>query len=77
MKSEVGFAGNLIKIIENSRNNALRRVNEELIQMYWKVGEYLSKESKNTAFGDVILILLRRKFKCISWNKRLYQARLI
>lgn len=52
MKSEVGFAGNLIKIIENSRNNALRRVNEELIQMYWKVGEYLSKESKNTAFGD-------------------------
>ena len=52
MKSEVGFAGNLIKIIENSRNYALRRVNEELIQMYWKVGEYLSKESKNTAFGD-------------------------
>ena len=52
MKSEVGFAGNLIKIIENSRNNALRRVNEELIQMYWKVGENLSKESKNTAFGD-------------------------
>ena len=52
MKSEIGFAGNLIKIIENSRNNALRRVNEELIQMYWKVGEYLSKESKNTAFGD-------------------------
>ena len=52
MKSEVGFAGNLIKIIENSRNNALRRVNEELIQMYWKVGDYLSKESKNTAFGD-------------------------
>lgn len=52
MKSEVGFAGNLIKIIENSRNNALKRVNEELIQMYWKVGEYLSKESKNTAFGD-------------------------
>ena len=52
MKSEVGFAGNLIKIIENSRNNELRRVNEELIQMYWKVGEYLSKESKNTAFGD-------------------------
>ncbi len=52
MKSEVGSAGNLIKIIENSRNNALKKVNEELIQMYWKVGEYLSKESKNTAFGD-------------------------
>ena len=52
MKSEVGFAGNLIKIIENSRNNALRRVNEELIQMYWIVAKNLRKESKNSAFCD-------------------------
>lgn len=42
MKNEVGFAENLIKIIEDSRNNALRKVNEELIRMYWNVGEYLS-----------------------------------
>ena len=38
MKDEISSAGNLIKIIEDSRNNALKRVNEELIQMYWKVG---------------------------------------
>lgn len=31
MKSEVGSAGNLIKIIENSRNNALKKVNEEFV----------------------------------------------
>ena len=37
MKSEVGFEGNLFKIIENSRNSALKKVNEELIRMYWKV----------------------------------------
>ena len=42
MKNEVGFVENLIKIIEDSRNNALRKVNEELIRMYWNVGEYLS-----------------------------------
>ena len=52
MKNEIDFAGNIIKIIENSRNNALKKVNEELIQMYWKVGEYLSKEAEKTVFGD-------------------------
>lgn len=52
MNNEVGFAVNLIKIIEDSRNNALKKVNEELIRMYWKVGEYLSKEAENTSFGD-------------------------
>lgn len=46
------FAGNLIKIINDSRQNALKKVNEELIQMYWKVGEYLSMQSKNALFGD-------------------------
>ena len=52
MKNEIVLAGKLIEIIEASRNNALRKVNEELIRMYWSVGEYLSAESKNVVFGD-------------------------
>ena len=52
MDNKVDFAVNLIKIIEDSRNNALKKVNEELICMYWKIGEYLSNEAKNTTFGD-------------------------
>lgn len=63
MKDEISSAGNLIKIIENSRNNALKRVNEELIQMYWKVGEYLSKEAESAAFGDAYIILLLKRFR--------------
>lgn len=55
MNNEINFAGNLIKIIEDSRNNALKKVNEELIRMYWKVGEYLSKESETVAFGDAYI----------------------
>ena len=39
MKKEIVLARNLIKIIEDSRNNALKKVNEELIRMYWNVGE--------------------------------------
>lgn len=55
MKNEVGFAENLIKIIEESRNNALRKVNEELIRMYWNVGEYLSSSSDEATFGDAYI----------------------
>lgn len=51
MDNEIVLAGKLIEIIETSRNNALRKVNEELIRMYWSVGGYLSAESKNAAFG--------------------------
>ena len=42
----------IIHIIEQSRENALRRVNEELIMMYWRVGEYISRESEKTSYGD-------------------------
>ena len=52
MKNEISAAGNLIQIISKSRQNALKKVNEELIQMYWKVGEYLSTESSKASFGD-------------------------
>lgn len=52
MKNEITLALNLIKIIDESRQNALRKVNEELIRMYWQVGEFLSNESKKTSFGD-------------------------
>lgn len=52
MINEVTTAGNLIQIISQSRENALKRVNEELINMYWKVGEFLSTEAKNASFGD-------------------------
>ena len=55
MKNEIVLAGKLIEIIEASRNNALRKVNEELIRMYWRVGEYLNKEAENAAFGDAYI----------------------
>ena len=42
MAHDILLSGKLIEIIETSRNNALRKVNEELIRMYWLVGEYLN-----------------------------------
>lgn len=55
MKNEITVASNLITIINESRQNALRKVNEELIHMYWKVGEFLSKEAENASFGDAYI----------------------
>lgn len=52
MENEKVKTGTLIQIIGQSRDNALRRVNEELIRMYWNVGKYLSIEANNSAFGD-------------------------
>ena len=50
--NNVTLARSLIQIISLSRQNAFRKVNEELINLYWKVGEYLNKESQNAEFGD-------------------------
>ncbi len=41
MGNDLMSAAGLIHIIEESRQNALKKVNEELIKMYWKVGEFL------------------------------------
>lgn len=42
----------VVKIIEASRESAYRKVNEELIQMYWRIGEYLSAAMKDSNYGD-------------------------
>ena len=63
MKNEISSAGNLIKIIENSRNNALKKVNEELINMYWKVGAFLSKEVEHVAYGDAYIDEISREIQ--------------
>ena len=41
MGNDLISAAGLIHIIEESRQSALKKVNEELIKMYWKVGEFL------------------------------------
>lgn len=55
MGKDLISAAGLIKIIDESRQNALKKVNEELINMYWKVGEFLSRESEQAAFGDAYI----------------------
>ena len=51
-KNEISLADNLINIINIARENAFKKVNEELISMYWQVGEYLHGEAQKSTFGD-------------------------
>ena len=47
--------GAVISIIENAKGQALKAVNAELINMYWEVGEYLSKLCADYSFGDKVI----------------------
>ena len=42
----------IARIIEEARDNAYRKVNEELILMYQRVGQFLSEKSKEATYGD-------------------------
>ena len=45
----------ILDIIESSRSRALKAVNSELIQLYWKIGEYLSSLCADSSHGDKVI----------------------
>ena len=63
MGNDLISAAGLIHIIEESRQSALKRVNEELIKMYWKVGEFLSKETEQASYGDAYIDEISREIQ--------------
>ena len=50
----------VIAIIESAKKNAYRKVNEELINMYWRVGQFISEEAKTASYGDSFIDELSR-----------------
>lgn len=42
----------VIDLIKNARENALRKVNEELIMLYWNVGKYVSEQLALEQWGS-------------------------
>lgn len=45
----------IIQLIKQSRTNAIRAVNAELINLYWNVGEYISKKIKQSEWGASVV----------------------
>ena len=45
----------IIKIIDKARENAFRAVNKELINMYWDIGEYVSRRVAENGWGQSVV----------------------
>src|SRR5690606_13716358 len=45
----------IINLIQQARNNAIRAVNAELINLYWNVGEYISKRVESSEWGQSVV----------------------
>lgn len=41
----------IIKLIKESRSDAIRAVNAELINLYWNIGEYISKKIEQSEWA--------------------------
>lgn len=45
----------IIHLIKQSRTNAIKAVNAELINLYWNIGEYISKKIEQSEWGDSVV----------------------
>jgi hypothetical protein len=50
----------IIKLIKQSRTNAYRAVNAELINLYWNIGEHISKKIEQSEWGDSVVTELAK-----------------
>jgi predicted nuclease of restriction endonuclease-like (RecB) superfamily len=54
---------NIITLIKQSRTNAIKAVNAELINLYWNIGEYISQKIEQSEWGDSIVSELANYIK--------------
>jgi predicted nuclease of restriction endonuclease-like (RecB) superfamily len=50
----------IIQFINQSRNKALKAVNSELINLYWNIGEYISKKLEIAEWGESVVVELAK-----------------
>jgi predicted nuclease of restriction endonuclease-like (RecB) superfamily len=50
----------IIQLVKQARANALRAVNTELINLYWSIGEYISKKIEQSEWGESVVTELAK-----------------
>lgn len=60
MEKELEFK-EIINIIQNHRKNAYRKINEELVMMYYEIGQYLSKKVNDGEYGEGVISKIANK----------------
>jgi predicted nuclease of restriction endonuclease-like (RecB) superfamily len=53
----------IIQLIKQSRTNAIKAVNAELINLYWNIGEHISKKIEQSEWGDSVVTELANYLK--------------
>ena len=51
----------IVKLIETHRENAYRKVNEELVTMYYEIGKYLSEKVASEKWGSKVIDSIARE----------------
>ena len=51
----------IVKLIETHRENAYRKVNEELVTMYYEIGKYLSEKVASEKWGSKVIDNIARE----------------
>ena len=62
MEKELEFK-EIINIIQNHRQSAYRKINEELVMMYYEIGQYLSKKVNAGEYGEGVISKIASKIK--------------
>ncbi|SDG74876.1 Protein of unknown function [Flavobacterium omnivorum] len=45
----------IVKFIKESRFKAIKIINTELIELYWNIGEYISKKVESSEWGQSVV----------------------
>lgn len=48
----------VIRLIKEARTKAIKAVNAELIDLYWNIGEYISRKIEQSEWGDSVVVEL-------------------
>lgn len=55
MNNSINSFAPVVKLIQSSRNAALRSVNKALIELYWKIGQYISQRVASEDWGKGVV----------------------
>lgn len=60
---EEAVVNDLIQLIQKHRENAYRKINEELVTLYYEIGKYLYAKVKNEKWGSKVVEDIANKIK--------------
>jgi predicted nuclease of restriction endonuclease-like (RecB) superfamily len=64
----------VVHLIQSARQRAFQAVNTVLIDLYWQVGEYISRKIADEAWGKAVIQQLAKHLQCTNPDLRGFSA---